>query len=148
LARELLKTDGEFYGFTVMRTSGVISGTAYPILNRMVDAGWLTDRWENISPKDVGRPRRHLYRLSAAGRRELERMLAKRPLDNSEFTATFRYELGFEVSVAGDAASIGDAQVALGKLARTQLPRLPKGLEWSCVQTDVHRRAAAIEGTP
>ena len=38
----------------------------YPILMRLDKRGWLETRWENSVPQ--GRPRRHLYRLTGAGR--------------------------------------------------------------------------------
>ena len=41
------------------------SGTLYPILGRLTDRGMLETCWEDDPPE--GRPRRHLYRLTAQG---------------------------------------------------------------------------------
>ena len=43
------------------------SGTVYPILLRLQDAKWLTSRWEEVDPKEVGRPRRRFYQITGVG---------------------------------------------------------------------------------
>jgi PadR family transcriptional regulator PadR len=53
------------YGYDIARETGLASGTLYPILGRLADRGWLETRWEQDPPE--GRPRRHLYRLTADG---------------------------------------------------------------------------------
>jgi PadR family transcriptional regulator PadR len=53
------------YGYDISRETGLASGTLYPILGRLADRGLLETRWEDDSPE--GRPRRHLYRLTAEG---------------------------------------------------------------------------------
>jgi PadR family transcriptional regulator PadR len=53
------------YGYDISRQTGLASGTLYPILGRLADRGFLETRWEEQPPE--GRPRRHLYRLTAAG---------------------------------------------------------------------------------
>jgi PadR family transcriptional regulator, regulatory protein PadR len=59
----------EAWGFELSRATGLAAGTMYPILARLVAAGWVEDRWE---PPEVGRatgrPPRRYYRLSAVGR--------------------------------------------------------------------------------
>jgi PadR family transcriptional regulator PadR len=59
--------DGECYGLQLSERSGLKPGTIYPILNRLLKAGWLERRWEGIDPAMEGRPRRRLYRLTAVG---------------------------------------------------------------------------------
>jgi PadR family transcriptional regulator, regulatory protein PadR len=54
-------------GSDVQKRSGLASGTLYPILLRLEDAGWFVSRWETVDPSAVGRPRRRLYRLTPAG---------------------------------------------------------------------------------
>jgi PadR family transcriptional regulator PadR len=54
------------YGYDLLRETGLKSGTLYPILRRLEVAGWLQERWEKSSAP--GRPPRHLYRLSKAGK--------------------------------------------------------------------------------
>ena len=54
------------YGYELGLQVGLKSGSLYPILMRLSDRGLLESRWEPDPP--VGRPPRHLYRLSATGR--------------------------------------------------------------------------------
>jgi DNA-binding PadR family transcriptional regulator len=53
------------HGYDLARETGLKSGTLYPILVRLADRGYLETRWEEEQPQ--GRPRRHLYRLTASG---------------------------------------------------------------------------------
>ncbi len=70
-----LKVLGEFYrqptgrlsGIEISRTTGLASGTLYPILFRLEEAGWLESEWEEVVPTKVKRPRRRLYRITALG---------------------------------------------------------------------------------
>lgn len=54
-------------GSDVSKQTGMLSGTVYPILMRLERYGWLSSQWENLDPKDAGRPRRRLYRLTGLG---------------------------------------------------------------------------------
>ncbi|MCL2788856.1 MAG: PadR family transcriptional regulator [Micrococcales bacterium] len=63
----LARYPGEWhYGYELLTESGLKSGSLYPILIRLADRGLLEARWED--PVSPGRPPRHLYRLTAAGR--------------------------------------------------------------------------------
>ncbi len=53
------------YGYELGLEVGLKSGSLYPILMRLSDLGLLDSKWEHDPP--VGRPPRHLYRLSATG---------------------------------------------------------------------------------
>jgi PadR family transcriptional regulator, regulatory protein PadR len=55
------------YGYELGKQVGLAAGTLYPILIRLCDRGLLETMWETDPPP--GRPRRHLYRISDAGRR-------------------------------------------------------------------------------
>lgn len=55
------------YGYELGKQVGLAAGTLYPILMRLCDRGLLETMWEADPPP--GRPRRHLYRISEAGRR-------------------------------------------------------------------------------
>ena len=55
------------YGYEISQQTGLKSGTLYPILLRLEEAGWFVSRWETVDPSAVGRPRRRLYRLTPAG---------------------------------------------------------------------------------
>lgn len=64
--KALLDHPGQWrYGYDIARQTGLKSGTLYPIMARLADRRLLETRWEDDPP--VGRPRRHLYRLTAAG---------------------------------------------------------------------------------
>jgi PadR family transcriptional regulator, regulatory protein PadR len=53
------------HGYALARETGLKSGTLYPILIRLADRGLVEACWqEEPTP---GRPRRHLYRLTADG---------------------------------------------------------------------------------
>ena len=54
------------YGYDLMRTTGFPSGKIYPILARLVAAGWLVKEVEEIDASAAGRPARRLYRLNPA----------------------------------------------------------------------------------
>jgi DNA-binding PadR family transcriptional regulator len=53
------------HGYLLAKQTGLASGTLYPILIRLAERGLIEARWEDGQP--AGRPRRHLYRLTASG---------------------------------------------------------------------------------
>jgi PadR family transcriptional regulator, regulatory protein PadR len=53
------------YGYNLSRTTGLKSGTLYPILIRLADRRLLETSWEEAS--EPGRPPRHMYRFTAEG---------------------------------------------------------------------------------
>ena len=53
------------HGYDLARETGLKSGTLYPILVRLADREIVEACWEDGEP--AGRPRRHLYRLTAGG---------------------------------------------------------------------------------
>ena len=53
------------HGYTLAKQTGLKSGTLYPILVRLADRGLVEAAWEDEHAP--GRPRRHLYRLTADG---------------------------------------------------------------------------------
>jgi PadR family transcriptional regulator, regulatory protein PadR len=57
----------ERYGLEVCELAGLPSGTIHPILARLENAGWLTSRWEDVDPREQGRPRRRYYQLTPDG---------------------------------------------------------------------------------
>ncbi|HEV2911859.1 MAG TPA: PadR family transcriptional regulator [Pyrinomonadaceae bacterium] len=69
---------GYRYGFDVMDITGLPSGTVYPALRRMEDAGLVDSRWESegVAQRD-GRPLRKYYEISAAGREALAEALKR-----------------------------------------------------------------------
>jgi len=53
------------HGYDLMKETGLLSGTLYPLLMRMADQGLIEAEWRE--PAQPGRPARHAYRLTAAG---------------------------------------------------------------------------------
>ena len=59
--------DEEHYGLELADAAGLKTGTLYPILARLEQAGWLTSEWEDIDESAEGRRRRRYYRLTSDG---------------------------------------------------------------------------------
>jgi len=53
------------HGYDLMKQTGLLSGTLYPLLMRMADQGLVEAEWRE--PAQPGRPARHAYRLTAKG---------------------------------------------------------------------------------
>ena len=63
---------GYRYGFDIMVFTGLASGTVYPALRRLEDAGYVTSKWEkpNIAQQEQ-RPARKYYEVTKAGKTAL-----------------------------------------------------------------------------
>jgi PadR family transcriptional regulator, regulatory protein PadR len=59
--------DAERYGLEIADAAGMMPGTAYPILARLLSLGWVEDRWEKIDPHTARRPKRRFYKLTETG---------------------------------------------------------------------------------
>jgi DNA-binding PadR family transcriptional regulator len=71
---------GYRYGFDIMDASGLPSGTVYPILRRLEDAGLLRSRWERVeTARDEQRPPRRYYQISGAGAKAEREAVARFP---------------------------------------------------------------------
>lgn len=57
----------ERYGLEISDAAGLATGTVHPILARLEGAGWLESWWEDVDPRQAGRPPRRYYRLTGAG---------------------------------------------------------------------------------
>jgi len=75
-------------GAEIHKLSGVFTGTLYPVLLRFEGAGWLTSEWEDIDPKEAGRPRKRFYRLTPTGLARANAALASlsRPVEAVSWT--------------------------------------------------------------
>jgi DNA-binding PadR family transcriptional regulator len=62
------------HGYDLSRETELKSGTLYPILMRLERQRWLDARWEDEPAS--GKPRRHLYRLTALGATEAQNIVA------------------------------------------------------------------------
>jgi PadR family transcriptional regulator, regulatory protein PadR len=63
---------GYRYGFDIMAVTGLASGTVYPALRRLEDAGFVISKWERASVAQAAqRPPRKYYEITKAGRTAL-----------------------------------------------------------------------------
>ncbi|HEY3904798.1 MAG TPA: PadR family transcriptional regulator [Streptosporangiaceae bacterium] len=79
VARALLEAgEAESYGLQLCAVTGLPSGTVYPIIARLEQAGWLDSWWEDpVRHTAEGRPRRRYYRLSQDGAETARLALAR-----------------------------------------------------------------------
>ncbi|HKP35589.1 MAG TPA: PadR family transcriptional regulator [Pyrinomonadaceae bacterium] len=64
--------NGYRYGFDIMTVTGLASGTVYPALRRLEDAGFVISKWERPSiAQQEQRPPRKYYEVSKSGRTAL-----------------------------------------------------------------------------
>ncbi|MGA2907690.1 MAG: helix-turn-helix transcriptional regulator [Terracidiphilus sp.] len=72
---------GLIYGFTIMETTGLPSGTVYPAMRRLERDKLIGSRWERQSIADTEqRPARKYYKLTAAGAEALKASRNRYPL--------------------------------------------------------------------
>ena len=64
------------HGYDVARETGLRSGTLYPVLIRLAERGMVEARWDDRV--EAGRPRRHLYRITAEGATVARQQQARR----------------------------------------------------------------------
>ena len=66
------------YGFDIMDMTGLPSGTVYPALRRLEDAGLVESKWEKheIAQKEL-RPPRKYYELTKDGEKALSEALKR-----------------------------------------------------------------------
>lgn len=67
--------DARHWGYEIWRSAGIRSGAMYPILWRMLEAGWLADGWEDGDPAKMGRPPRRYYLVTGEGKKQLGALL-------------------------------------------------------------------------
>lgn len=72
---------GCLYGFSIMESLGLPSGTVYPALRRLERDGLIHSAWERQKIADAEmRPPRKYYKLTAAGGRALDAARRRYPL--------------------------------------------------------------------
>ena len=64
-------------GSDIAHRTRMLSGTLYPILIRLEKAGWLHSEWEQLDPREAGRPRKRFYRLTPLGQAKANEALAE-----------------------------------------------------------------------
>lgn len=62
----LLDAPEGLHGYEIMQATGIKPGTLYPMLARLEDQETLVSRWQETNVE--GRPPRHIYSLTEAGR--------------------------------------------------------------------------------
>jgi PadR family transcriptional regulator PadR len=72
------------YGYDISRNTGLKSGTLYPILMRLAERKLLDTSWETA---EIGKPPRHLYRLTPDGMRFARQHKPARPAGREARTA-------------------------------------------------------------
>ena len=71
---------GVRYGFDILDDTALESGTIYPILRRLEEAGCVRSRWEPAERAHAeGRPPRRYYELTGAGAEALREALVRFP---------------------------------------------------------------------
>ncbi|GAA3122761.1 hypothetical protein GCM10020254_82330 [Streptomyces goshikiensis] len=72
-----LASRDELHGFAVAKAAAKPTGSIYPILGRLEQAGWLTSHWETENPSE-GRPRRRFYTLTPDGTEQARAVVIER----------------------------------------------------------------------
>jgi DNA-binding PadR family transcriptional regulator len=70
LRQALVEPGREWYGLEMVQATGLPTGTVYPIITRLEQAGWITSRWEapaEQAEEGQARPRRRYYRFTEDG---------------------------------------------------------------------------------
>jgi DNA-binding PadR family transcriptional regulator len=71
---------GTRHGFDILDATALASGTVYPILRRLEDAGLVRSRWEPVQrARDEGRPPRRYYELTGSGAEVAREALVRHP---------------------------------------------------------------------
>ena len=68
ILRTFLESSNDLSGSDIAKGTRLASGTLYPLLARLESAGWAASRWEEVDPREAGRPRRRFYHLTKSGR--------------------------------------------------------------------------------
>jgi len=72
---------GCVYGYNLMETTGLPSGTVYPALRRLEQDGLIHSQWERQSIADAGqRPPRKYHKLTPVGKATLQASHKRYPL--------------------------------------------------------------------
>jgi DNA-binding PadR family transcriptional regulator len=71
---------GTRHGFDILDATGLASGTVYPILRRLEDAGLVRSHWEPVvRAREEGRPPRRYYELTGSGAEAAREAIARFP---------------------------------------------------------------------
>lgn len=73
--------EGRHWGYDLTKRANVRSGVLYPVLTRMLDAGWLSDGWEDPAEIEGKRPARRYHEVTEQGRKALTELLDEARID-------------------------------------------------------------------
>jgi DNA-binding PadR family transcriptional regulator len=77
------------YGFDISDATGLPSGTVYPVLRRLEDAGLLRSRWEAPqTARAEQRPPRRYYTVTGSGSQAVREALDRYPTLSRVFDGT------------------------------------------------------------
>ena len=76
-------------GSDIAKLTKLLAGTIYPILVRLAGSGWLSSEWEKLDPREAGRPRKRLYRLTGVGYNKAREALSQLTVSTKEGQWTF-----------------------------------------------------------
>lgn len=83
VARQLVANpDGRHYGYSLSKNSDVKTGVLYPMLRRLLNAGWVSDTREPETSAN-GRPARRYYTLTPKGLEALTKIVEAHDLATS-----------------------------------------------------------------
>ena len=72
----LLEAKDPLWGLAIIKATGRPSGSVYPMLERLEQAGWIASSWEDEGVRRG--PRRRLYALTKEGAAEAKKVRAAR----------------------------------------------------------------------
>jgi PadR family transcriptional regulator PadR len=75
----LLETSEPLYGLQIAETTGLMSGSIYPILSRLETEGLIKGQWEELDEVAAKRRRRRYYELTRSGVQFTNDAIARRP---------------------------------------------------------------------
>jgi PadR family transcriptional regulator, regulatory protein PadR len=82
----------DYWGFEIMKATGLASGTIYPLLARLESMRWLESGWDD---ETVSGPRRRYYRLTSEGAASARVALAEASSKTRRGTSTGRLRPAF-----------------------------------------------------
>ena len=122
MLKELAEDPGRWrYGYDLCAELGLQAGSMYPILIRLADRGLLETSWE--AEAAPGKPPRHLYRLTGAGRAYAASVTAATAATAA--TATTATAAAATATAATAAATAATATTATATTATVTAPTAP-----------------------
>lgn len=75
---QLIRRPHGLAGFDMLKADQELkSGTVYPLLHRLEREGWLSSQVERGDPRKLGRPLRRTFKLTKAGKQNVQKILER-----------------------------------------------------------------------